>query len=37
MMESNHSCGVTTLPCCFDSCCWGCPTLAYIDCAGFKI
>jgi len=24
MMESNLSCGVTTLLCCFDQCCWGC-------------
>jgi len=23
-MESNLSCGVTTLLCCFDQCCWGC-------------
>jgi len=36
-MESNLSCGVTTLLCCFDWCCWGCPTLAYIDCSCFKI
>jgi len=24
MMESNVSCGVTTLLCCSDQCCWGC-------------
>jgi len=24
MMESNLSCGVTTLLLCFDQCCWGC-------------
>jgi len=24
MIESNLSCGVTTLLCCFDQCCWGC-------------